>query len=213
LTQTVTTTEPSEARRRLTAPQRRAKIEDAATRLFGQRGYSEAPIDEIARLSGITPPVLYEHFPSKLALYEAVLQSRFAELRAIWQARFAERGFSTSAVVDSVETWFGHVEANPAAARLLFREPAAPEAAEVHRGVSEQSRDLVLGLLAREPGAERLAGSVEQLEMTWVVLRGVLQGLALWWVDHPGVSRKQVVEMAINSIWRGFERTIAGREP
>jgi hypothetical protein len=77
--------------------------------------------------------------------------------------------------------------------------------------VSEQSRDLVLGLLARQPGAERLVRSAAELEMTWVVLRGVLQGLALWWVDHPDVSRRQVVQMAIDSLWRGYERTMSAQ--
>ncbi len=46
--------------------------------------------------------------------------------------------------------------------------------------------------------------------MAWVVLRGVLQGLALWWVEHAEVSRERVVATAMNSFWIGFERTAAG---
>jgi hypothetical protein len=46
--------------------------------------------------------------------------------------------------------------------------------------------------------------------MTWVVLRGVLQGLALWWVDHPDVPRARVVAAALDSLWRGYETLLGG---
>jgi hypothetical protein len=46
--------------------------------------------------------------------------------------------------------------------------------------------------------------------MTWVVLRGVLQGLALWLVDHPEVPRARVVETALASLWRGWGTVLGG---
>ncbi len=186
-------------RRRLSAPERRARIEAAATTLIGQRGYGVASIDAIAAAAGITAPVLYEHFPSKPALYEAVLQSHFANLRAIWRTRIGDR-LAASSVADSVDAWFSYVEENPDAARLLFREPAPGEAAAIHRAVSAESRELVLGVLTATLEGRRLASTPENLEMTWVVLRGVLQGLALWWVDHPPVSRDRVVAVAMSAL-------------
>jgi hypothetical protein len=46
--------------------------------------------------------------------------------------------------------------------------------------------------------------------MVWVVLRGVLQGLAVWWSEHPDVPRDQVVKTAMNALWVGFERAQGG---
>ena len=46
--------------------------------------------------------------------------------------------------------------------------------------------------------------------MVWVVLRGVLQGLAIWWTDNPGVPRERVVATAMNALWLGFERVQQG---
>jgi hypothetical protein len=43
-------------------------------------------------------------------------------------------------------------------------------------------------------------------------LRAVLQGLALWWYDHPHVPREQIVTTAMNAIWIGFERVLQGEE-
>ena len=46
--------------------------------------------------------------------------------------------------------------------------------------------------------------------MAWVVLRGVLQGLAIWWADNPEVPRERVVATAMNALWLGFERVQQG---
>lgn len=190
-------------RRRLSAAERRARILAAATRLIAERGYADAPIDAIAKAAGVSPPVLYDHFASKLALYEAVLDSHFANLRAIW-ARFPVAELSTESVTASFDAWFAYVEANPDAARILFREPSNSDAAAVHRAVSERSRGLVLRPLSDAPASTALAMTGPDLEMTWVVLRGVLQGLALWWVDHPDVPRERVVANALGALWHGW---------
>jgi AcrR family transcriptional regulator len=195
--------------KRLSATERRGRILDAATGLIAGRGYADAPIDAIAKAAGVTPPVLYDHFASKLALYEAVLDSHFANLRTVW-ARFPAAAISTESVTASFDAWFAYVEANPDAARILFREPTNTDAAAVHRAVSERSRALVLEPLLGIPASAPLTAPGPDLQMTWVVLRGVLQGLALWWVDHPDVPRDRVVATAIGSLWRGWGSVLDG---
>jgi len=190
-------------RRRLSAAERRERILAAATGLFAERGYADAPIDTIAKAAGVSPPVVYDHFASKLALYEAVLDSHFANLRAIW-ARFPVAELSAESVAASFDAWFAYVEANPDAARVLFREPTNADAAAVHRAAAERSRGLVLRPLLDSPAGTSLAATGPGLEMTWVVLRGVLQGLALWWVDHPEVPRERVVANAFGALWSGW---------
>jgi AcrR family transcriptional regulator len=202
-------TAQAKPRRRLSAAERRERILAAATTLIAERGYADAPIDAIARAAGVSPPVVYDHFPAKLALYEAVLDSHFANLRAIW-AEFPTGELSTESITASFNAWFGYVEANPDAARILFREPSAADAAAVHRAVSDRSRDLVLQPLIGAPASAPLTGSSPDLEMTWVVLRGVLQGLALWWVDRPDVPRARVVTAAVDSLWRGYGTLLGG---
>jgi AcrR family transcriptional regulator len=188
-------------------------VEAAATELFAERGYRGASIEEIARRSGVTPPVVYDHFRSKLDLYRELLESHFAQLRAIWARDFPGTGPPTERIARSADAWFSYVEQHPAAARMLFREPSGDAEAEaVHAEVAAASSAKVMQLFAAEPGTAELTGSLagEGLEMTWVVLRGVLQGLALWWVEHPEVPRERVVATAMNSLWIGFERAISG---
>ena len=58
--------------------QTRSKILDAAYELFRKRGFSRVNVDEIAASAGITKRTLYDHFPSKDALLEAVLEAQHA---------------------------------------------------------------------------------------------------------------------------------------
>jgi len=59
--------------KRLNAIERRASIIAVAKILFADKGFHGVSVDEIARRLGVSPAVLYQHFESKQALYEAVI--------------------------------------------------------------------------------------------------------------------------------------------
>ena len=59
--------------KRLKASERRATILADAKLLCADKGYHGVSVDEIARRLGVSPAILYRHFSSKEALYEAVL--------------------------------------------------------------------------------------------------------------------------------------------
>lgn len=59
--------------KRLKAAERKASILAVAKVLFADKGYHGVSVDDIARRLGVSPAVLYQHFTSKEALYEAVL--------------------------------------------------------------------------------------------------------------------------------------------
>jgi AcrR family transcriptional regulator len=199
-------------RRRMAGAARRSVIAEAAAVLFAERGYRGASIEEIARASGVTPPVLYEHFASKRDLYRELLERHFAELRQVWGEHFVGEDPLAERVARSFDAWFAYVEVHPFAGSVLFRYSTDPEIAAIHAEVAARSREAILPLFAAEPGAGNVAGSVagEGIEMVWVVLRGVLQGLAIWWSEHPEVARERVVATAMNALWIGFERAQAG---
>ncbi len=51
----------------------KARILDAAQRVFLERGYQSASLDEIAETAPASKPTIYAHFPGKEALFEAVV--------------------------------------------------------------------------------------------------------------------------------------------
>jgi len=72
-------TEIVKPRPRLPGDQRRALIVLNAVELFSRRGFSGTTTRELAMASGITEPVLYQHFETKRALYEAMLEAKTNE--------------------------------------------------------------------------------------------------------------------------------------
>src|SRR5437660_9268035 len=64
---------------RLPRTARRAQLLAAAQDVFVANGYHAAAMDEIAERSGVSKPVLYQHFPGKLELYLALLETHVDE--------------------------------------------------------------------------------------------------------------------------------------
>ena len=70
---------------------RRQRVLDAALEVFTQHGYGDTAIDEIARASDTSKGGLYFHFPSKQALFLALLdEASVALLRRVEVAMAAE---------------------------------------------------------------------------------------------------------------------------
>jgi len=70
---------------------RRQRVLDAALEVFTRHGYSDTAIDEIARASDTSKGGLYFHFPSKQALFLALLdEASVALLQRVEAAMAAE---------------------------------------------------------------------------------------------------------------------------
>jgi len=205
-------TKAARPRKRLSAEARREVIEVAATEVFAQRGYHQASMDEIARRSGVSVPVVYDHFRSKQDLHRRLLERHFASLRTIWHEQLAGDDPLEQRLARAIEAWFAYVQTHPYAWRMLFRDTTGdPQTEAIHLEVAAQSRAALLPLVARESGPQNIAGSGDvALDMVWEVMRAVLQGLALWWYDHQRVPRDQLVATAMNALWIGFERAQRG---
>jgi AcrR family transcriptional regulator len=86
-----TPTDPLGAKQRLPRDERRAQLLTAALEVFTAAGYHAAAMDEIADRAGVSKPVLYQHFPSKLDLYLAVLDLHVDSLVYTIQRAIAAR--------------------------------------------------------------------------------------------------------------------------
>jgi AcrR family transcriptional regulator len=196
----------------MSAEARREVIERAATEVFAERGYQAASMNEIARRSGVSVPVVYDHAESKQELHLRLLKRHYTELRALWGTSLVD-GPADLRMATALDAWFSYVQTHPYAWRMLFRETTGEPAIQAaHQEVAAASRTMLLPLLAGQPGAEHIAGSADEeaIDMLWEILRSVLQGLALWWYDHQHVPRERVVATAMNALWVGFDRARSG---
>src|SRR5882757_7621688 len=82
---------------RADAVRNRDRLVSAAAELFAERGV-DVPLEEIARHAGVSIGTLYNHFPNRGALVDAVLPERLAEFDRLSQSALADpdpwRGFT-----------------------------------------------------------------------------------------------------------------------
>ena len=186
----------------------RARLEDAAARLFAKKGYAATTVDEIVEEAGVSKPGLYRFFESKKHLHLALLERHRDELAA---AALSALDVGDSARSDRipamVEAWFVHVEEHPYIWRMLFRDTTGdPEVQALHVELQRRQRAADVALLREfAPGLPE-----EELEPLGEVIRSSLAGLALWWLDHPD-TRRDVLVAAMLRVTRGLLLTAGSR--
>lgn len=74
---------------RMNATDRRKQLLDAAVQVFAEKGFRGATTAQLARAAGVTEPILYRHFPSKQALFVALLEQAGRETIAEWRQSIA----------------------------------------------------------------------------------------------------------------------------
>jgi AcrR family transcriptional regulator len=180
----------------------RERVLEAAMAAFGDRGYEGASMASIAREAGVTKSVIYDHFPSKAELHQALVEHQARELHAhVAEAVAAKAGESAQKRLRAgVDAYFRFVEANPAAWTLLVRDPPAdPALLAFHSDLQVRAR----GAMATLIGSDRVRDPArrQRKEMQAEMLRTAIGGLAGWWYDHPDVPRRRLVDAVMSLGW------------
>jgi AcrR family transcriptional regulator len=191
---------------RLPAAERRALIEDAAARLFAERGYGATSVEDIVAEAGVSKPMLYRHFESKKELHMRLLERRRDELAAAALDAFLGTGGDPEQRLRvMLDAWFAHVERHPHSSRMLFRELSGdPDIVALQRELRGRQRAADVALLREF--APHLPE--DELELLGEIIRSSLTGLGLWWLEHPGTPRETVVAAMVRTV-RGMLATSA----
>lgn len=70
---------------RMRAAERRRQLLETAAGRFARYGYRGATTADLARAAGVTEPVLYQHFDSKLALFVTLIREIGDDVIAAWR--------------------------------------------------------------------------------------------------------------------------------
>ena len=105
---------------RLPKSQRREQLMAIARSVFVEQGYHSASMEIIAETAGVSKPLLYQHFPSKLDLYLALLDAGIDDLLAKSDASLRDITDNKLRVIATVQTYFEFVDDPKDAYRLVF---------------------------------------------------------------------------------------------
>ena len=187
---------------RLPRDERRAQLLVAALEVFTAAGYHSAAMDEIADRANVSKPVLYQHFPSKLDLYLAVLDLHIDSLVFAIQKAIASNRENSSRVAATVEAYFGFVDNEGEAFRLLFESDMnlEPQVRERLNRMTYDCAAAVSAVISIDTGLGK-----EESMMLAVGIIGTVQTTARHWLDRDGkIDRQRATELVMNLIWRGI---------
>ena len=197
------TTTQTERGRRLPRVERVEQLLDVAQAVFAEQGYDGSSIERIARVAGISRPIVYEHFGSKDGIYLACLRRARSQL---------DRALATAVEgVDDLEqrlaagigACFSFIEEDPQRWSVLFNGVAltGPVAAE-----ATQLRSATVAAIADMIQAARPRAPRRQVEAFANALSGASEQLERWWRLNPDMSRDEVAGYLHDFAWRGLSQ-------
>src|SRR5262245_16701410 len=101
----------------------RERILGTAIRAFSELGYAGTTTAGIARVAGVTQPLIHHHFGSKDGLWRAAMDAVFSNVPRI---AAADGSSPREAVMAVLERFVRFVAAHPEVTRIVAREGAAP---------------------------------------------------------------------------------------
>jgi AcrR family transcriptional regulator len=195
-------TASSGARGRLSRPERRSQLLDAAREVFVASGYHAAAMDDIAARAGISKPVLYQHFPGKLELYLALLDAGADALAASVRAALDSTHDNEQRVDATISAYFGFVADPQTTFQLVFESDLTAEPAVRERvdAVTHLCTVAVAAVIAEDTDLDR-----ESAMLLAAGLTGAAQVAARWWLTQDGSLPRETAERLVSSLtWRGI---------
>ncbi|TLW89763.1 TetR/AcrR family transcriptional regulator [Saccharomonospora piscinae] len=186
---------------RLPRTERRAQLLAAAQEVFAANGYHAAAMDDIAERAGVSKPVLYQHFPGKLDLYIALLESHVDTLVSAVQQALASTTDNKQRVKNAVGAFFEFVNGDAGAFRMVFEsdlrgEPSVQEAVD---RATTASVDAITETITADAGLDE-----EKARLLAVGLVGMSQVSARFWLANSSMSQDEAVALTSTLAWRGI---------
>ena len=187
---------------RLPRSARRKQLLAAAQQIFVAHGYHAAAMDDIAERAGVSKPVLYQHFPGKLELYLALLDTHCDAIIAKVRSAMLATPDNKERVQGAVRAYFDFVDHESEAFRLVFEsdlrnDPQVRERVErVEQGCIAAVTDTIISDTGFNQGAATLLASG---------LVGAAGQSAQYWLATGRQTPKPEAEALVAAlIWRGI---------
>jgi len=166
------------------------------------QGYHAAAMDEIAERAGVSKPVLYQHFPGKLDLYLALLDQSVDALVATVRDALRSTTDNKQRVAATFSAYFGYVESEGQAFRLVFESDLANEAAVRDRLARSQREcaEMISQVVKHDAGLDDAEAHLLSVGMV-----GLAQVTARYWLStRDPVPREAAEQLVARLAWRGI---------
>jgi len=186
---------------RVSREERRAALLAAARDAFVIHGYHAASMEEIADRAGVSKPVLYQHFESKLELYLALLDQGCATLLERIKAALNSTTDNRQRLRATISVYFDLIEEPASGIKLVYSGDLINEPAVRFR-VTKAEHDcaeLVGSVIAQNTPIPS-----EQALILGAALTGLAQNAAQRWIEQGGSNKELATRLLATLAWRGI---------
>jgi AcrR family transcriptional regulator len=190
---------------------RAQQLLDLADRLFAERGFHAASMDELARRAGVSKPVIYDHFGSKEQLFATCVRRTGKVLADRVASAVSEESDLRARLRAGSIAYFRFLQEQLEAWVVLFADEEVRDArfaAEASR-IRRRQSDLMIRLMAESSGTAPGHEGRARLEAMTLAIAGAYESLSLWWHEHPDVPPEELADWLLDLIWPGLDQLIA----
>ncbi len=190
------------SRARMTGPQRREQLLDVGRRLFAEKGFDGASVEEIAARAEVSKPVVYEHFGGKEGLYAVIVDREIRRLLDEITGALASRSSSRALVEQATLGLLDYIESSTDGFRILVRDSPVAQASGTFSSLLSEVASQVEHLLAAE--FTRSGLDPKNAPMYAQMLVGMVALTGQWWLDARKPKRADVAAHLVNLAWNGL---------
>jgi AcrR family transcriptional regulator len=175
---------------RLQVDERRRQLIDAGAALFAEHAYEEISMREVAQAAGVSKPLLYHYFPSKIELFKAAVAEKAAEVQELITPR--GQGTPFEQLTASLDAYLSWIESNAQTWSKLMQSAATlPEARDLVEGFRQHTMDLVLAELA---GRRKPRPALRTAIKGWL---GFMDAAILDWTEAKDLPREKLRDLLV----------------
>lgn len=192
---------------------KRARILDAAIKVFAERGFHTATVAEIARVAGVADGTIYLYFKGKDDLLLRLFDEKMTELLAEARSELAREKTAPDKLQRFIQLHLALVERNPDLASVLIVE--LRQSAQFLKAADRAKLAAYVDLIAEVVRAGQESGELSKDISPQTVKRsifGALDELALGWLlSGRRTSLKKTAAEVAGWLVRGLLPTDGGK--
>jgi AcrR family transcriptional regulator len=185
----------------MTSAERREQLIDIARRLFAERGFDGASVEEIAARAEVSKPVVYEHFGGKEGLYAVVVDREVLRLLDMMRAALTS-GHPRELLEQAAFALLDYIEQSSDGFRILVRDSPLGSSSGSFVSIISDIATRVEHILAAEFKARGF--DTKAAPMYAQMLVGMVGTTGQWWLDARKPSKEVVAAHLVNLAWHGL---------
>jgi AcrR family transcriptional regulator len=188
-------------RGRMTSAERREQLIAIARRLFAERGFDGASVEEIAARAEVSKPVVYEHFGGKEGLYAVVVDREVRQLLDMMRSALTS-GQPRELLEQAALALLDYIEQSSDGFRILVRDSPIGSSSGSFVSIISDVATRVEHILAAEFKARGYDAKAAPMYAQMLV--GMVGTTGQWWLDARQPSKDVVAKHLVNLAWHGL---------